>query len=552
MKRMNTYGRVGKRKRGFLIGYDRMTSKYHIGSDKILTNVDSPTSWVEGARNRYTKSIILQKESSLLLKEVIHWGQKNEKVNKAFLRLVKDSLNYNPFNIGSLFNLVYFYFMRIEHCGSPSVQIPTREERSCLLYSYLLHSILLHIFRGQFSREKAAVLKGRPRGRNIRGVFFSLFKEEMKKHSFEIRLVRCLWDRWNTIPCISDHTLLIIFLENMNMLCMINCRMGFMRNVFYYSNFMEHLVQLRRFSGLLKANYFSLSASLCMAKAACFVLTCSGDQRIHHVMRLGELNSADIWLANAQKEIGTRSPMGGVVDLATKDSSPIRYSTSHADKEGNTVADDILPHTLLKCEERFLSFLLSEEETVMRAKDVVEENYILEGNVHHSLSSVIKRLNLCINHCLSHREYHSLAELLMWRARLYYHVGLFRECLSDTSKVALINLHASAPLRIDTEEEEDEEGGGTGNYSCLGLMLSCLHRLNLLRPSDSYLLIPLMRGKTGSYTWKGKSTCTRADHAEKNHTFNKREHAYSWCRPAEDKILLRVLHGNRKKIPFIL
>ncbi|ANQ09868.1 Uncharacterized protein PCOAH_00042850 [Plasmodium coatneyi] len=535
MKRMSRCGRVGRRKKGVLVGYDRMSSKYHIRSEPLLSNIDRYTSLVEGARSRYAKSIILQKESSLLLKEVIHWGCKNEEVNKAFLRLVKNSLQWNALNIGSLFNLVHFYFTRMEQRGSklggsPSEQKRTREERSCLLYSRLLHAILVHICRGQFSREKAAILKGKPKGRNVRAVFFSLFRGEEKKDTFQMRLVRRIRDSCNTIPCISDQTFIILCLENVHMLCVASYRVGFMRDVFYYSNLLLHLLQLRSLSGLLKANHFSLSASLCMAKAACFVLAGSGDRRIHHVMGLGELQSA-------QNGIETKGPTKGVLNLETDDTCSTRCSTDYSEEEGQT---------LLQYEERFLSFLLSEEETTMRAKHVVEQDYILQKHVHHPLSSVVSKLNLCISHCLTYRQYHSLAELLVWRARLFYHVGLFRECLSDASKVALINLHASAPLGIDTDEE------GTYKYSCLGLMLSCLHRLNLLRVSDSYLLIPLMRGGAGSYTWMGKTTCTGTDHAEKNLTFNKREHPYSWCRSEEDKTLLRVLHGNRKKIPFIL
>ncbi|GAB67760.1 hypothetical protein PCYB_123260, partial [Plasmodium cynomolgi strain B] len=614
MKRTSTYGRVGKRKKGLLIGYDRiMTSKYHIRREHLLTNVHNLTSWEEGARSRYAKSIILQKESSLLLKDVIHWGHKNEEVNKKFLRLVKDSLYCNPLNIGSLFNLVYFYFTQIGQCGSelggsPSeqgqgqgqrptqmpmqkptkkpMQGPTQAERSCLLYSHLLHSILMHIGRGQFSREKKAVMKAKLRGRNIRVFFFSLFRDEVKKESFQMRLVRRVWERWNDIPSMSDQLLLIICVENLHMLCVTNYRMGFMRDVFYYANLLLHLLQLRRLRGLLKANHFSLSASLCMAKAACFVLASSGDPRIHHstgargvghlnevghirgvgdlhevgdlnevghIRRVGDscsLHSEDVRLDKTQNGVKARGPSRGV-DLKTDDSGTTRCSTNGADKEGLTLVEEPPPHnTLLYCEERFLSFLLSEKETVMRAKHVVEEDYILEEHVQHPLSSVVNKLNLCINHCLSYREYHFLTQFLVWRARLYYHVGLFRECLSDTSKVALINLHARAPLRIDS----DEGGGGrSAKYSCLGLMLSCLRRLNLLRASDSYLLIPLKRGGTGScYTWEGKTTCTPTGHKEKNHTLNKREHPYSWCRPPEDKALLRVLHGNRKKIPFTL
>ncbi|KJP89867.1 hypothetical protein AK88_00323 [Plasmodium fragile] len=561
MKRMSRYGRVRKRKKGLLVGYDRMTtSKYHIRNEQLLTSVDRCHSWVQGARSRYAKSIILQKESSLLLKDVIHWGHKNEQVNKIFLRLVKDSLHWNPLNVGSLFNLVYFYFMKIENGGSTCEQKPTRKttttqnatraERSCLLYCHLLHSMLMHICRGQFRREKAAVLKGKPRGRNIRAVFFSLFKEDVKRENFQIRLVRRIGDKWNTIPCMSDQTLLIILVENMHLLCLINYRMGLWRDVFYYANFLLHLLQIRRLSGLLKANHFSLSATLCMAKAACSVLACSGDERIHHsthlraVSALQGLQSGDVRLEKGQNGMDTR-------DVEQTDDSPTtRCSTNASYKEALT---------LLKCEERFLSFLLSEEDTTMRAKHVVEQDYMLEQHVHHPLSSLITKINLCIHHCLNYRQYHTLAQFLMWRARLYYHVGLFRKCLSDTSKVALMNLHASASLRMDVDEggggggEEEEGGRRTANYSCVGLILSCMHRLNLLRASDSYLLIPLMRGgTTGSYTWKGKATCTPTDHTKKNHIVNKREHPYSWCRSAEDKTLLRVLHGNRKKIPFTL
>ncbi|KMZ98234.1 hypothetical protein PVNG_04844, partial [Plasmodium vivax North Korean] len=299
MKRTSRYGRAGKRKKGLLIGYEKVMSKYHIRSEQLLSHLDKCTSWPEGARSRCAKSIISQKESSLLLKDVTHWGHKNEEANRNFLHRVKDSLQWNPLNIGSLFNLVHFYFAKIGQ-GGPTLggppsgqkyakgqmqaptQAPTQEERSCLLYSHLLHSVLMQICRGQLSRDKAGVVKGTPRGRNIRAFLFSLFREEVKKGSFEARLVRCVCERWSSIPCISDEALLIICLENMHVLCVASYRMGFMRDVFYYANLMLQLLQLRGLRGLLKANHFSLSASLCMARAACFVLARSADPRVHH------------------------------------------------------------------------------------------------------------------------------------------------------------------------------------------------------------------------------------------------------------------------------
>ncbi|CDU20116.1 conserved Plasmodium protein, unknown function [Plasmodium yoelii] len=513
VKYINSFGRKKKRYKHLIIGYDKNNSSFEIQND---------------CRHKYFKSIQEHKKCSKLITELnkkLDSHLTNDKCYK-ILQTIKKSLYLNPINITSLFNLVYFYNKIIKNY------------KISYIYSLIFHTLLMKILRKFFYKVKYKEIAKERKINNdffFRYIFYIAQKNDIKCQ-ISNTLIKRLLNKWENIPYINCKVTYLLLLENLYILYLNNYKIFFMNNVINYANLMIKLLKLNKIQNYMKKNFFFLHANLYITKASCFLMVNPNNvvkdyffQNNRQVQKITKYKNDDIKIINKQD----------IEDLLNI------QNINNCDKQ-TFLSNQNVEHKIdnLMYEKRFLSYILNEENTAKKVENM--NNYFIYEHVN--IKCVLKKVNECINYCLQNRLYKFLEKFLIWRARIFYHLNFFHECLSDSSKVSLLNIYSKASF---TDDDIDDL------YSCYNMRTLCLKHLNVLHTTDLYIANSLRKINSEMLNLKKKNKINilvdqKKDKNQKNEKLiNERKHTYSWHRSFEDQNIMNFIKANKKKIPFI-
>ncbi|SBT41091.1 conserved Plasmodium protein, unknown function [Plasmodium ovale wallikeri] len=534
LKCIGNHGRIIIRRKSLLIGYCKasVSGNFKDGgasNDYIYASGDY--------RTVYAKSVQYQKASSFLLKSMNKGNYMyKDGVKEKCLHLMKSSMLLNPLNVMCLFNLVYFY-----------CKIEKEDKTHFFFYSFLLHTILMRILETCFYKCKIGYTGKKKKKKSfITHIMQGIYKVEIKD-TFQRRLIKNITKKWDIIPFLNNKMLLILFLENLHFLYVTSYKFCFMHRVIDLCNFMLKILQLNKISNHVKKTFFFLHANFYLTKAGCFVLINSGK---HKYLPIESNNRQNIFTNRSNKNVIPNVDDNNNMETflqninITNENVWNKLSTLHCEKNEMTA---------LNYEKHFLSFLINEEDTAKTIDSIIEPF----PYACIRIKCILKKLNTCIYFCIKNRLYKFLSQFLMWRARIFYYVGKYSECVSDTSKASLLNSHASAMF----DEGEEEISWDVGDelvdsiYTCFTLRAIALGHLNMLHATDLYLAHVLKecpKKKMTSEKLVNNIYVQEEKKKKKKKKFiNEREHPYTWYRSFEDQNVLNFVLQNRTKIPYI-
>ncbi|SCM10768.1 conserved Plasmodium protein, unknown function [Plasmodium chabaudi adami] len=511
IKCINSFGRKTKRYKTLVIGYYKDIDPFENQQYGI------PLKYY---RHKYLKSVQEQKRCSELITELNKRWDSHLADNEycTILRSIKKSLYFNPLNVTSLFNLVYFYDKIIKN------------NKMSYFYSLIFHTLLMKVLRKFFYKVKyTEIVRERKKNNDF---FLRYISYVGHKNGIEDKisntLIKRLSNKWENIPYINCKVTYLLLLENIYILYLNNYKLFFMNNVINYANLMIKLLQLNKIQNYMKKNYFFLHANLYITKASCYLMVNSNHvvkddlfQNNRHIKKITECRNGDIKIINKQD----------IEDLL-----------NIQDINNCGILDEQKIDNLMY-EKRFLSYILNEKITAKKVENM--NNYFIYDHVN--IKCVLKKVNECINYCLQNRLYKFLEDFLLWRARIFYHLNFFHECLSDSSKVSLLNIYSKASF---TDNDIDDL------YSCYNMRTLCLKQLNILHTTDLCIAFSLKKKNSEMLNLKKKKMNILADQKkdknQKNENLiNERKHTYSWHRSFEDQNIMNFVKENKKKIPFI-
>ncbi|CRG95024.1 conserved Plasmodium protein, unknown function [Plasmodium gallinaceum] len=518
IENMIFHGRIKKRKKDLLVG------KWNINNYLNIKNKTSNDYFnlEKLNRNKYIKSILYQKVSCVFIKNINKLNYRTIETNN-FLHSIKNSLSYNPLNVTSLFNLVYFYNKK-------------NDFKNCLFYSFILNAVLMKILRKYFYGNKIIDKK-----KNYLKYLQLITYKKQLKNSYKFIFIKKIRKKWKKIPLLNDKTLFVLFLENLHFLFLSYYKLFYMDNVIYYTRLMLKILEINKIHNYIKGNYFFLNCNLYLIKASCYLLANSNKKNIIRnednikVINLVPYkkndynnNKLNIMLID-ENEIEDILNEKIINEGRKKDNEQIEKNYFFIYEDNNKIRmKDILDY-----EKNYLSFIINEEEI---NKKVDKMNDLL---IHPlvNIKFIMIKLNECIKFCLNNRMYQFLEQFLIWRARIFFHLKYFEECLSDTCKVSLLNIYSNANI-----DENDN------NYSCFNLRILCLKYMNILNILDLHLVHILKTNNKKINEHKIMNIDVKKNTRTKY--INEREHQYTWNRSLEDQNVLNFIKYNKKKIPF--
>ncbi|CAD2101782.1 conserved Plasmodium protein, unknown function [Plasmodium vinckei lentum] len=511
VKCINSFGRKIKRYKTLAIGYYKDNSPFENQQYGVP---------LKCYRHKYMKSIQEQKKCSELITELNKRWDSHLTDNEycTILRSINKSLYFNPLNMTSLFNLVYFYDKIIKN------------SKISYFYSLIFHTLLMKVLRKFFYKVKyTEIVKERKKNNDF---FFRYISYVANKNGIEGKisntLIKRLSNKLENIPYINCKVTYLLLLENIYILYLNNYKLFFMNNVINYANLMTKLLQLNKIKNYMKKNYFFLHANLYITKASCFLMV-----NPNHVVK------DDLFQNNRQIKKITECRNGDIKIINKQDIEDLL----NVQDINNCDTWDKQKNDNLMYEKRFLSYILNEE-IIAKKVENMNDYFIYD---HVNIKCVLKKVNECINYCLQNRLYKFLEDFLLWRARIFYHLNFFHECLSDSSKGSLLNIYSKASF---TDNDIDDL------YSCYNMRTLCLKHLNILHTTDLYIAFSLKNGNSEILNLKKKKMNILADQKkDKNQKseklINERKHTYSWHRSFEDQNIMNFMKENKKKIPFI-
>ncbi|EUR66308.1 hypothetical protein PFBG_04595 [Plasmodium falciparum 7G8] len=514
VKNINDVGRRKVMKKNLLLlGYGNI-NKYSFNQNDKISTYHSFLDLEKLCKNKYVKSILYQKASSVLFKNLNKsCNFLNEKWNETFMNCIKKSLFYNPLNIMTLFNLIYYYNIKMD-------------VKNSLFYSYLLHIILMKIWKKGFYRTNIASQNNKkkklyikkkvdkqknvdtPKNNTLRYILFSLYNNKCRgeclKDDYKINLIKSIINKWEIIPFINDKLLLILMLENLQFLYSNNYKLVSVQKVIYYTNLTLKILKLNKIYNYIKGNYLFLTTNMYLIKAHCLLmLNCidkvkknknkieySKQQKEFHNNHMNEyllyqedIDNKNNYMFNYDDILSDRNhekDIYNMVELNHKEIEQMLHELfrNNIKSENEEITTQLTKNVKDKkymngknienifnlmdinnieyYEKRFISFLINEKDInkeVCKMNDYFVHPYV---NVKNTLSI----LNECIQFCLNNRKYKFLSQFFIWRARIFFHLAKFHKyVLSDCCKASLFNIYASAYLSDETIEREKK------NYS---------------------------------------------------------------------------------------
>ncbi|CRH01774.1 conserved Plasmodium protein, unknown function [Plasmodium relictum] len=530
IKHMKDYGRIRKKKKDLLVGKWNKNNFLNV-SDETTNNY---LNLEKLSRNKYIKSILYQKASCSLLKNV---SKSNYAINNTndFLLSLKNSLFHNPLNVASLYNLVYFYHNK-------------NDIKSCLFYSFILHAILMKILRKYFYTNKIIDKK-----KNYLKYLLLITYRKQLKDRYKILFIKKIRRKWSIIPFLNDKVLLILLLENLHFLFLNNYKLFIIDKVIYYTRLMLNILKINKIHNYIKGSYFFLNSNLYFIKSSCFLLANLNEKKLINNRDDTEIISLVLYKKNGfsnnsyndNKNTDNKTFNIMLVDENEIENLLNEKIINKVRKKDNEKIDnaDFLIYkdnnkfhmkNILYYEKQFLSFIINEEEITKKIEKM--DNLFIHPVVN--VKYILVKINECVKFCLSNRLYQFLEQFLMWRARIFFHLRHFEECLSDTCKISLLNIYSEAKL-----DENDN------SYSCFNLRILSLKYMNMLNILDLYLVNILKTDNKKVNKQKIEEIDIKKN--KKTKYINEREHQYTWNRSLEDQNTLNFLKYNKKKIPFI-
>ncbi|CXJ00116.1 conserved Plasmodium protein, unknown function [Plasmodium berghei] len=514
-KCINSFGRKKKRSKYLVIGYYKDNNPFEI--QKYY-------------RHKYLKSIQEHKKCSELITELNKKWDDYLPNNECYTisQSIKKSLYFNPLNVTSLFNLVYFYDKIIKNY------------KISYIYSLIFHTLLMKVLRKFFYKVKYKEIAKERKTNNdffFRYISYIAHKNDIKC-KISNTLIKRLLNKWENIPYINCKVTYLLLLENIYILYLNNYKIFFMNNAIKYANLMIKLLKLNKIKNYMKKKFFFLHANLYITKASCFLMVNPNHvikdyffQNNRQVQKITKNTNVDIKIINKQDI----ENLVNIQDINNYDSWD--KQTSLPNQNEKQKIDNLM------YEKRFLSYILNEETTAKKVENM--NDYFIYDHVN--MKCVLKKVNECIDYCLQNRLYKFLEQFLLWRARIFYHLNFFHECLSDSSKVSLLNIYSKASF---TNDDIDDL------YSCYNMRTLCLKHLNVLHTTDLYIAHSLRKINSEMLNLKKKKmnilVDQKKDKNQKNEKLiNERKHTYSWHRSFEDQNIMNFMKENKKKIPFI-